>query len=197
MTQSRPDVAVFVAALQRKLQAPCGKDVLNLNRVLSYLKRRPVKFTYKKVNKPWRVYVILDSSFKGDGDEALAMRSGIVALGDRDGPVVGDNPIQILDFESKKQTRICRSTFTAELYASLDLISLANVINLSLTEILSGCKSATEMADIQEKGLNSFECDIILDARSVFECVKAADVKTTTDRLRLIHALKLKEILAP
>ena len=196
VTQSRPDVAVFVAALQRKLQAPCGKDIINLNRVLAYLKRNPLKFTYRKVNKPWRLYVISDSSFKGEENDALAMRSGIIALGDKDGPVVGDNSLQIIEFVSKKQSRICRSTFTAELYASLDLVSLANVINLAMTEVLTGCRSATAMAEIQENGLHSLESDIIIDARSVFECVKAADVKATTDKPMLIHALKLKEVLA-
>lgn len=35
VVQTRPDVAVFIAALQRKSQAPTAKDVENLNRVLN------------------------------------------------------------------------------------------------------------------------------------------------------------------
>ena len=37
---------------------------------------------------------------------------------------------------------------------------------------------------------------LIIDAKSVFECVAAADRKSTIDSM-LIHALKLKEILSP
>ena len=194
--QTRPDIAVFTAALQRKLQSPTGRDVANLNRVLAYLKRKPMKLYYHKVNNPWRMYVISDSSFKAEENDGLAMRSGIIALGDKDGPKIGNNPIQILEFVSKKQSRVCRSTFTAELYAALDLVALANTINLAMTEVLTGSKSASMMADIQETGTNALESDLFLDARAVFDCIVATDTKTTTDKLMLVHALKLKEILA-
>ncbi|CAL1139494.1 unnamed protein product [Cladocopium goreaui] len=116
--------------------------------------------------------------------------------GDKDGPKIGNNPIQILEFVSKKQSRVCRSTFTAELYAALDLVALANTINLAMTEVLTGSKSASMMADIQETGTNALESDLFLDARAVFDCIVATDTKTTTDKLMLVHALKLKEILA-
>lgn len=194
--QTRPDIAVFTAALQRKLQCPTGRDVIHLNRVLSYLKRKPLKLVYRKVNRPWKVYVISDSSFKGEDDDALAMKSGIIALGDKDGPHIGENPLQIIEFVSRKQNRICRSTFTAELYAALDLVSLGNIINLAMTEVLSGCRSAIAMSDVQESGTNTLDLDLFIDARSVFDAVSSVDVKTTTDRLMLIHALKLKEILS-
>ena len=92
---TRPDIAIFVSTLQRKLQAPCGKDVMNLSRVLAYVKRRPLKFTYHKLRNPWRIFVISDSSFRGEEDDALAMRSGVIALSDRDGPHVGQNGLQV------------------------------------------------------------------------------------------------------
>ena len=119
---------------------------------------------------------------------SLAMKSGIIALGDKYGPKLGDNNLQILEFVSKKQIGACRSTFTAELYAALDTVSLASVINLALTEVLTGCRSASQMAEIQEPGSNALEADLFL--------VSAADTKSTTDRLMYIRALKLKEILA-
>ena len=43
--QTRPDIAVFTSAVQRKLQPPSGKDVVHLNRVLAYLKRKPLNMT--------------------------------------------------------------------------------------------------------------------------------------------------------
>ena len=104
VVQTRPDIAIFVSTLQlRKLQAPCGKDVMNLSRVLAYVKRRPLKFTYHKLRNPWRIFVISDSSFRGEEDDALAMRSGVIALGDLDGPHVGQNGLQVLEFVAKKR----------------------------------------------------------------------------------------------
>ena len=142
-----------------------------------------------KENNPWRMYVTSDSSFKAEENDGLAMRSGIIALGDKDGPQIGNNPIQILEF-------VCRSTFTAELFAALDLVALANTINLAMTEVLTGSNSASMIADIQETGTNALESDVFLDARAVFDCIVATDTKTTTDKLMLVHAFKLKEILA-
>ena len=42
VSQTRPDAAVFISALQRTLKSPKVRDALNLNRILKYLKLRPV-----------------------------------------------------------------------------------------------------------------------------------------------------------
>ena len=39
--------------------------------------------------------MISDSSFRGEEDDALAMRSGVIALSDRGGPHVGQNGLQV------------------------------------------------------------------------------------------------------
>ena len=169
---------------------------MNLNRVLAYVKRKPLKFTYHMLRNPWRIFVISDSSFKGEGDDALAMRSGVIALGDQDGPNVGQNGLQVLEFVAKKQSRICRSTFTAELYSALDLCGLASTISLAMTEILSGPRPAHQLAEMQEQGQNVLPMDLMIDAKSVYDSVSTPDPKATTDRLMLIHVLKLRELLA-
>eukprot|EP00435_Cladocopium_sp_Y103_P006354 s186_g2.t1 len=87
-------------------------------------------------------------------------------------------------------------TYTAEWYSALDLTGLASNINSALTEVLTGCKSASKMVDLQESGQNSLDMDVVLDARAVFDSVAAADAKATTDKLMLLHALKLKELLS-
>lgn len=78
------------------------------------------------------------------------MRSGVIALGNKDGLCIGSNSLQILGFVSKKQTRVCRSTFTAELYIALDLAGLANNINSALTEVLTGCQLSKKVVDHAE-----------------------------------------------
>ena len=42
VTQTRLDIAVYVSALQRKLQCPTVQDLLNANRVLQYLTCKPL-----------------------------------------------------------------------------------------------------------------------------------------------------------
>ena len=120
--QTRLDIAVFVAALQRKLKSPTGRDVVNLNRVVRYLQRNPMFLKYAKVDNPWRLVAISDSSYKSNDGDCLAMRSGVICLTNKPGLVVGENQVQLLDFVSKKQSRVCRSTYAAEMYSALDLV---------------------------------------------------------------------------
>ena len=105
VVQTRPDVAVFVAALQRRLKAPVVKDLINANRVLKYLKAKPLELVYRKVKSPWKLVVVSDSAFKGEEQDCLAMRSCIIALAAREGLAEGENQLQILEFVSKKQSK--------------------------------------------------------------------------------------------
>lgn len=63
-----------------------------------------------------------------------------------------------------------------------------------MTEILGGGRTA--LAQIQEAGENALQTDLIIDARSALNGSAAADTKSTTDKLMLVHALELKEILS-
>ena len=50
--QTRLDIAVFVAALQRKLKAPTGQDIVDLNRVVRYVQNNPAHLKISRVNSP-------------------------------------------------------------------------------------------------------------------------------------------------
>ena len=86
MTQTRADIIVYVPALQRVMAEPRNKHAIALNKVLRYIKRKPLTVTYKAVQNPWKLLLISDSAFKSEDQDCLAMRSGIIALGDK-GPV--------------------------------------------------------------------------------------------------------------
>ena len=196
VTQTRPDVAVFVSALQRKMKAPTAGDVINLNRVLKYLKVKPLDVVYKKLEGPWAIIAISDSSFKGEDQEHTAVRSGIIALTSRAGPCVGVNKLQVLEYVSKKQSKVCRSTYAAELHSALDLMGLATIINSAMTEILTGPKTAVELARIQDSGENALKLFLILDAKSVVSGAVSEEPKCT-DQSVFLHLLKLREFLGP
>ena len=195
VTQTRPDVAVFVSALQRRLKQPRACDVMNLNRVLKYLKLRPLAMRYTRIAKPWRLVAVSDSSFKGEEQDHLAVRSGVIALVDREGLRVGPNTLQVLEFVSKKQSKVCRSTYAAELHSCLDLAGTALVINAALTEILQGNASAGALLTRQEGMNNALELDLLIDARSVFSSCEAEEVKCT-DEAVMLHLLRLRELVS-
>ncbi|CAJ1455509.1 unnamed protein product [Effrenium voratum] len=184
-TQTRMDIIVYVSALQRKLQSPVVEDLLKLNRLVRYIKQNPLKLVYHKITGPLKLMAITDSAYRGEDQDHLAVRSGLIVLISAKGPV----------YISKKQSRVCRSTFTAELYSALDMVGLGLNICMMVNEITNGVQSAAHMADKLECGKITEGLDVAIDADAVFRALAAKEVKTPTDAIMLIHALKFKEWL--
>ena len=103
--------------------------------------------------------------------------------------------MQVLEFISKKQNKVCRSTYAAELHSCLDLAGMALVINAALTEILQGNASASALLMKQEAMNNALELDMLIDARSVFSSCEAEEAKCT-DSAVMLHLLKLRELIS-
>ncbi|CAE7799125.1 pol, partial [Symbiodinium sp. CCMP2456] len=125
---------------------------------------------------------------------AALQRSGIVALTSRAGVQQGKNRLQVLEFTTKKQSKVWRSTFAAELYSSLDLLGVACVINAAITEVLQGPKTAAQLVEMQESGNHSLLLDAVIDARSVWQSA-ASDEPKCGDQLVALHLHKLREII--
>ena len=122
------------------------------------------------------------------------MRSGIIALTDREGPKQGTNSLQILEFVCRKQTRVCRSTYTAELLSAVDLCGLAITINSGITEVLQGCQSAVELIKKQEQMNNALQLTLVIDAMAVFLGATSEEARCT-DSAALLHLLALRQLL--
>ena len=55
--------------------------------------------------------------------------------------------MQVVEFVSKMQSRVCRSTYAAELYSALDVSGLLFNVFLAMCEVLEGymfCRSLGE-----------------------------------------------------
>eukprot|EP00435_Cladocopium_sp_Y103_P051132 s594_g15.t1 len=133
--------------------------------------------------------------FKGEGDDHLAVRSGLVCLVNKDFPKLGPNEIQVVEFVSKKQSRVCRSTYAAEMYNALDLSGLLFNISLTLCEVLEGTCSADSLAKRFEEGKLSLESDLVIDAAAVYDHVSHDEARIPHDSTMTIHGLKLRELL--
>ena len=103
--------------------------------------------------------------------------------------------MQIIEYVSQKQTRVCRSTYAAELYSALDLAGLLFNISLTLTEVLEGPSTACALADKFEAGKLALEADLVIDAASVFDHTATTEPRTPHDATMTIHSLKLRELL--
>ena len=99
----------------------------------------------------------------------------------------------ILDYYCRKHTRVCRSTYTAELHNLIDICNQALIIRSMLVEIEVGPTPAAELAKIVDTGLHNIGVEGIVDAKADFDSVTADVVKTPDDKHMLLHAFKLRE----
>ena len=181
-TQTRPDVLVYVCALQRQMQKPRWLDVAHLNRIILYMQHRPLHLLYKKVTPPLQILLISDSAFQSKGQDCLAIKSGAVALASASVDLSKPETINImaLDWLSRKQTHVCRSTFAAEIHACCDLVGIGIKINSAMHELKHGANGAVAILDTPRDQLG-LPMRLVLDAEAVFNAVVAAQAKTPAD----------------
>lgn len=195
MGQTRPDASVYISALQRVMDKPAAQHVMSLNRVLKYIKRKPLTTVFKALAGPWRLAVISDSAFQAKEPDCLTMRSGIIALVSNKEPAVGKMQVQPLEHVCTKQNHVCRSTYAAELHSALDLLGLGMLINQTLTEVLTGVAGAAKLLTSFQNGDAALKMDLYIDAKSVFDSIAAAQTKTPADKIFLLHVLAIRDHL--
>lgn len=66
---------------------------------------------------------------------------------------------------------------------------------MTMTEVLLGPKSATELTNGLNAGKLALEAEVVIDAASVYDAIAAADVKCPSDVSMHIHIVKMKELL--
>ena len=113
-----PADANFKGEFQRCGGKPLIRDVHGINIHLKWIKRMPCKTKYSKLIPPVCLCCIADSAYRADDEDCLALRACIVVLIE----IRNDFPkgrMHVLDFYSRKQTRVNRGTFGAELNNAL------------------------------------------------------------------------------
>ena len=107
---------------------------------------------------------------------AFALRSGVRGLVDKEG------------------SKVCRSTYAAELYSALDLSGLALTITSALTKVLEGCQSAAALLARRESVNHSLQLSLVIDAYSVFTPA-TSEYSNCTDQTVFLHLLNLRQLL--
>ena len=148
---TRHDVAVYIGALQRNQQAPKIQDVINLNKVLKWVKRKKCTVFCKKLVPPLKILVISDSAFKREAGDSMACKEHLLALAEKrlDTPGGGAH---FLEAVSRRHKRVNRSTFVAETNGLADALEPGKVLVMQFTEIVKGVCRASDLANMANSG---------------------------------------------
>ena len=109
LTVSRPDIAYIVNHLSQFLQLPRVPHFLAVRRVLRYLKGTPLQGLFFPTTSDLRLRAFCDSNWGNFHDSSRSITGFCLLLGD-----------SLVNWQSKKQQDVSKSTVEAELRASAD-----------------------------------------------------------------------------
>ena len=111
-----------------------------------------------------------------------------------DRPASPDGRCHVLEYASKRQRRVQRSTYSAELNGVIDTVETGILIQIAFHQILYGCDdSPTTMARMLEEGRLQPPLDCVCDARAVFDSIAASDVCDPAECSLKLHLLSIRD----
>ena len=133
---------------------------------------------------------VSDSAFQTKEPDCLALRGGIIALLEADqGRHVPGGACHVLEFYSRKQKRVTRSTFGAELHSLSECSELGMLLAGCVHEVIHGACTACKLAQLESTGSFGTSVFVFLDAESVFSAVTASEISVPTEA-NLLYPLK-------
>ena len=195
---TRVDIAVYVAALQLVSKAPKIIHVKRLNAVTRWAQRNPKSLVYRKLTMPVQLIGIGDSAFKRDDTDNTghAMKGGMFLLHSAAAGSVTTGAVQLLEYYSRKQRHVCRSTYAAELFSLTEVVDVSMHLASALYELSHGVQTTETLRLIREGELASpVAITAVVDADSVYTSVTAQQVKAPAERSLLVHLQWLRELL--
>ena len=194
LIQTRIDIAIYVCALQRAATKATTGHLLKLNKLTKWTRRKKFVLTYLKMKGPCKLLAISDSAFKTEPNSALAMRGAILGIcEERPGEVGGTT--HVLEFYARKQRRVCRSTFAAELNGIADAVEVSRLINLTVACCYKPFVSPQELQKLEDHGNMPLAIEVCTDCRSVYDALAAEDTRTPSESSLVLILHVLKELL--
>jgi len=141
------------------------------------------------------LHCIADSAYKGDAedDDCLSVRGYIIALAGTT-PSSPSGPIAIIEYLSKKQSLITRSTYASELRNAIDAALDAIMISTFFHEVRHGRTDVALLRTIMEAGQFDLPLTLFVDNMSLFQSVTGTEV-VCKDAAMKLHALYLRQML--
>ena len=144
---------------------------------------------YKPQPTPWQVIVFPDSAFRATEPDCLAVRAGIAVVAHPDFFQRRGGQATELDFYSRKQPRVFRSTFSAELASVDDGISTALTWQVLLNEVCYGPLAAAQILWSLDSGALPIRLVAATDNRGLFQAAGAAELRAPAEP-HLLYLLK-------
>ena len=176
LSQARLDLSIYICALQRAAKAPRAEHAFRLNKVCKWARRKKCGLLYRKVKTPIRVVTVSDAAFRKEDAQGLAIR-GAVTVSSQDSDTPGGD-FMVVEFYARKQKRVTRSTFSAELNALSDAHEFGRLITLTLSELTRPLPSARALILLDEQGRLPIPHECVVDAKNVFDSLCARDPRT-------------------
>ena len=195
---TRADAAVYMQALQRRAHAPRVVDCRRLNILVRYLKRESGAIRYVQIPEPHKLVGFSDSAFKAQEGESsgLALRGLAVVLCQDKPGALASCPVHLLDFIVRRLKRVVRSTFAAELNALIDAVETLILDQMVLHQVRCGTEETAEMLLHRlDHGKLYPPIEALVDARSVYDALVAADVCTPMEASLKLHIIALRDRL--
>ena len=144
-----------------------------------------------------------DAGFKKEELDGYALRGAVYLRHTR--PIYQENgqPTQeatnchILLAESRSIKTVCRSTYAAELLSAAAATDSSLPLTITLQEVRTGPLGAEHLKIIKEQGWNqdiAIRISIVLDAKSVYESLKATMFKAPAENSLSGHVLWMREM---
>ena len=77
--------------------------------------------------------------------------------------------MHVIDFWSRRQRRITRSTLAVELHGLADSLEIGMIIAMACAEISIPNLTASKLSQLEESGKLSLPIEAVIDAKSVFD----------------------------
>ena len=194
VTQSRHEIQVFVGLCQRSAEQLKYRHAQVLNLSLKWIQQHHSGMRYSEFDGSSAFYCIVDSAFRADEPDCLALRADIMGLCQHTDTQVGGK-LHTFVTTSKKQSRVNRNTFSAEAGAVGDAISMCIVLAGLLHEIDKGSCPATTLANCAENGGFSRKIIVFTDSESFFKACTATEIQLPTERHLAYTVMKVREWL--
>ena len=199
-------LACYIVALQRVTHKLTIEDVRKLNIVTKKVKSLPVTIVFKPLkNSTGLDYltVFSDAGFKKEELDGYALR-GAAYIRHKEPLYVNDGtPVgkyvngHIILADSRSIKTVCRSTYAAELLSATTATDIVIPLTVTLYEIRFGPLGSEKLRSIRDEGWmqeNYIRTQIMIDAKSVYESLKATMFKPPVEHSLSGHVLWLREM---
>ena len=198
----RAELVVYAQVLLRRAHSPRIEDCQRANFVMLHMKRHECGFESVKFNHPLKLVGFIDVAFKTQPDEptGLALRGLAATLQEDDSsftqPMSKNGKVNFIDFIVRRQRRVARSTFSAELNGLVDSVEQMLLLQMALHQTCRGTQqSLKDMLDLLENGGLYPWLDIAVDACAAYDAIVAIDACEPQGSSLTFHLISVRDRL--